>query len=146
MTVTALRYRNQRLLHTTMRTITIFVLITTLGLTGCSDPRVTGTVTYQDGTPLTTGTVILQNDHSQGIGELRQDGSFELYQFKPGDGLKPGIYRGYITQAAISDDEGNVTHLIPTKYSNVEESGITYDSEKDRGRLEIIIDALPPGR
>ena len=128
-----------------MRTITIS-LFTILLFSGCGDPRVTGTVTYRDGTPLATGTVVLENDYSQGIGELRPDGSFELYQFKPGDGLKPGSYRGYITRAAISDDAGNMTSLIPEKYSSLIASGITYDSERDRGRLEIIINALPPGR
>ena len=128
-----------------MRTTTIFALITTLVLVGCGDPRVTGTVKYQDGTPLSVGTVVLQNDQSQGIGELKQDGSFDLYQVNPGDGLKPGVYKGYISQAITIDDDGRITHLIPEKYSNMETSGIVYDSDKDRGRLEIMIEALPPG-
>ena len=90
--------------------------------------------------------VVLQNDFSQGIGELRADGSFSLYQIKPGDGLKPGTYRGYILNAYVIDENDQTTQLIPEKYSNIDTSGITYDSEKDRGRLEIVIDALPPGR
>lgn len=130
-----------------MRTITIFTSIITLVLAGCSDPRVSGTVTYQDGTPLTTGTVVLQNEKSQGIGELQKDGSFELYQFKKGDGLKKGIYRGYITQAVvIANVDSPTVHLIPDKYSDIDRAGIVYDSEKDRGRLEIVIDAMPPKR
>jgi len=129
-----------------MRTITIFALMITLVLTGCSDPRVTGTVKYQDGTPVTVGTVVLQNEKSQGIGELHKDGSFELYQFKKGDGLKPGIYRGYITQAVEIDGNGRTTYLIPEKYSNIDEADIVYDSEKNKGKLNIVIDALPPKR
>ena len=128
-----------------MRTITIFISIALLTLVGCSDPRVSGTVKYQDGTPLTVGTVVLQNDKSQGIGELQKDGSFELYQFKKGDGLKKGVYQGYISGASIVPDRESPTiQLIPEKYSAMETSGIIYDSDKDKGKLEIIIDALPP--
>ena len=128
-----------------MRTITVFTLMITLVLVGCGDPRVTGTVKYQDGTPLTVGTVVLQNEKSQGIGELRQDGSFELYQFKKGDGLKKGVYRGYITQAVvIANVDSPTVHLIPDKYSDIDKADIVYDSEKNRGKLEIVIDAMPP--
>jgi len=130
-----------------MRAITIFAMMITLVLAGCGDPRVTGTVKYQDGTPLTVGTVVLQNDKSQGIGELQKDGSFELFQFKKGDGLKPGVYRGYITQAVeIADINSPTVHLIPEKYSDIDVSGIVYDSNVNRGRLDIVIEALPPKR
>ena len=116
-------------------------------VTGCSDPRVTGTVKFQDGTPLTVGTVILQNDKSQGIGTLQQDGSFELYQFKKGDGLKPGVYRGYIDGAIeIADVNSPTVHLIPEKYSLIDTAEIIYDSIKNKGKLDIVIDALPPKR
>ena len=119
----------------------------TLVLVGCGDPRVTGTVKFQDGTPLTVGTIILQNDKSQGIGNLKSDGSFELYQFKKGDGLKRGVYRGYITNAMeVADDGRTTTFFIPDKYSNIETAEIIYDSDKDKGKLEIVIDALPPQR
>ncbi len=127
-----------------MRTIIAFPFLTLLVLTGCGDPSVTGTVKYQDGTPLTTGTVVLQSDQSQGIGELRKDGSFDLYQFKPGDGLKRGVYKGYITGAVEIDDNMQTTNLIPEKYGNIDAAGINYDSEKDKGKLDIVIDALPP--
>jgi hypothetical protein len=129
-----------------MRTTIFFVLMTTLVLTGCGDPRVAGTVKYQDGSPLTTGMLVLQNEKSQGIGELQPDGSFELYQFKKGDGLKPGTYKGYILNAYVIDENLRTTYLIPTKYSTIDESGIIYDSNKDKGKLDIIIDANPPAR
>ncbi len=113
---------------------------------GCGDPSVVGTVKYQDGSPLTAGMVVLQNDQSQGIGEVRPDGSFELYQFKPGDGLKRGSYSGYITNAVMIDDDMKTTNLIPEKYSNIDTAGIVYDSEKDKGKLDIVLDAMPPKR
>ncbi len=127
-----------------MRTIIAFTFLSVFVLTGCGDPSVTGTVKYQDGTPLTTGTVILQNEKSQGLGELQKDGSFDLYQFKPGDGLKRGVYKGYITGAVAIDDNNATTFFLPEKYGDINQAGITYDSEKDKGKLDIVIDALPP--
>lgn len=127
-----------------MRTITILSVLITLLFVGCGDPSVVGTVKYQDGSPLTQGTVVLQNDKSQGIGELQPDGSFELYQFKKGDGLKRGTYQGYITNAVLIDDNLRTTYLIPEKYTMPDTAGIEYDSDKDKGVLNIVIDAPPP--
>jgi len=123
-----------------------FCLVLLLCVSGCGDPKVTGTVKFSDGTPLPGGMLVLQNDASQGIGELRHDGTFTIYQYKPGDGLKRGQYRGYITSAMVADDAGNTRSLVPERYTDITTSGITYDSETDRGKLEIVIDALPPGR
>lgn len=109
-------------------------------LSGCRDPKVTGTVKYADGTPLTAGMVVLQNDQSQGIGILKEDGSFSLYQFKPGDGLKPGIYKGYISNAILTDNQGKSRNLIAGKYTNMDDSGIVYDTEINKGRLDIVVE------
>ncbi len=127
-----------------MRTTIAFSLLSCLLFTGCGDPPVTGTVKYNDGTPLKGGIVILQNETSQGIGEIYQDGTFTMYQYKPGDGLQRGQYKGYISGAITADDNGNTTSLIPAKYTDMSSSGITYDSEKDKGKLDIVIDAPPP--
>ncbi len=119
-------------------------MLSCLLFTGCGDPSVTGTVKYNDGSPVTVGTVVLQNEKSQGIGDLQPDGSFDLYQFKPGDGLRKGVYKGYITGAVMIDNDHRTTHLIPEKYGNIDQAGITYDSEKNKGKLDIVIDAAPP--
>ena len=124
-----------------MRTFTLFTLsIFILLHTGCGDPTVTGSVKFADGDPLTGGMLVLQNENSQGIGELRHDGTFTVYQYKPGDGLKRGKYTGYISGAVIADDFGNTTPLIPQKYTDAATSGIVYDSDVHRGRLDIVIE------
>jgi len=117
-----------------------------LCLSGCGDPQVTGTITFSDGTPLTGGMLVLQDGANQGIGEVRHDGTFSVYQYRPGDGLRRGTYRGYIAGAAVADDQGRSTSLIPERYTDMETSGIVYDSNVNRGRLDIVIDALPPQR
>lgn len=116
----------------------------TLLLVGCGDPSVTGTVKYKDGSPLKSGMIVLQNDKSQGIGDVQPDGSFELYQFRKGDGLQRGTYKGYITNAVLVDDNRQSHNLIPEKYMYIDSAGIEYDSDRDKGVLNITIDALPP--
>ncbi|HBT77037.1 MAG TPA: hypothetical protein DEB39_08950 [Planctomycetaceae bacterium] len=109
-------------------------------LTGCGNPQVTGRVTFSDGTPLKGGMVILQNDQCQGIGDLNPEGEFSIYQIRPGDGLKRGRYLGYIANAVVEDAQGRITGALPDKYTRAETSGITYDSQKDRGTLNIVIE------
>ena len=125
---------------------TCFCAALLLCMSGCGDPQVSGTVTFSDGSPLMGGMVVLQSDKNQGIGEIRHDGTFRVYQFRPGDGLKPGKYRGYITGAMVADDQGRTTSLIPDRYTDMETSGIDYDSSVHKGKLDIVIDALPPQR
>lgn len=122
------------------RILALSIAIVVLSFPGCKDPKLTGTVKFTDGTPLTTGMVVLQNDKSQGIGELKEDGSFDLYQFKPGDGLKPGVYKGYISNAVLVDEGGKTQYLIAPKYSNMDDSGIIYDTKTNKGRLDIVVE------
>ena len=116
------------------------ILVAILCFNGCGDPKVTGTVKFSDGTPLKGGMVVLQNETSQGIGELDFNGSFNIYQYKPGDGLKRGKYRGYISGAISIDEFGRSVSLIPDKYADIENSGIEYDSSVNNGKLDIVIE------
>jgi hypothetical protein len=111
-------------------------------VTGCGNPRVSGSVKFSDGTPLKGGIVVLQNEQSQGIGELNANGMFNIYQLKPGDGLARGKYRGYIMNAVVENEKGQVSSAIPEKYTHPEKSGIEYDTESGHGKLEIVIERL----
>lgn len=115
-------------------------LILLIGLSGCSDPQVHGSIKYEDGSPVSKGILILQGSQSQGIGELKPDGTFQIYQFKPGDGLKPGRYDGYITGAVSIDDKGKTTVLVPEKYTGLDRAGIVYDTKVNKGRLDIVVE------
>lgn len=115
-------------------------MLVTLFFTGCGDPQVEGNIKYSDGTPLKGGMVVLQNEKSQGVGEIRQDGTFTVYQNRPGDGLKRGKYRGYISGAMTADDQGRTTLLVPEKYTDMTTSGIEYDSAVHKGKLDIVIE------
>ena len=112
---------------------------------GCSDPPLSGTVKYSDGTPVEAGTVVLQSSQSQGIGAIRPDGSFDVYQYKPCDGLKRGEYKVYFQGAFRTNEEtGSILyHLVPEKYRDQNTSGLTYDSSSGN-RLDIVIECENP--
>lgn len=122
-------------------TVLLFVLFFTT-MIGCRDPQVMGTVKFSDGTPLTSGMVVLQNEERQGVGELRSDGTFSIYQMKPGDGLRRGVYRGYINNAM---DPKTFASLVDMKYTSMESSGISYDS-KNGSTLDIVVEKPVKGK
>ena len=118
---------------------TLFCL---LFVVGCGDPKLSGTVKFPDGSVLTAGTVVFQNEKSQGIGELKSNGTFNVYQYKPGDGLKKGVYQVYIQGAhSVNEQSGQLSPLISEKYADPKTSGITYDSSSG-STIEIVVE--PP--
>lgn len=118
----------------------VIVLFVLFCAAGCRDPQVTGTVRFSDGSPLSRGMVVLQNEEIQGVGELNSDGTFSIYQIKPGDGLRRGAYRGYINNAM---DPKTFASLVDMKYTSMETSGIRYDS-RDGETLDITVEKPAP--
>lgn len=58
-----------------------------------------GKVTFEDGTPLTKGTVVFTTPTYQAEGFIRKDGSYHLGSLKPGDGLPEGVYTVFVNGA-----------------------------------------------
>ena len=89
--------------------LSIFVLLFVfVMMTGCGDPKVTGKVTFPDGTPLTKGQVMFQKDGLIGSGDITEKGTYTAGKLKDGDGLPPGKYQVFITGA--STFEGTETN------------------------------------
>ena len=89
-----------------------FVVLTLTGLLstliGCgSNVEFGGKVTYSDdGSPLTTGTVVFKKGNLISKGSLKPDGTFVVGSMKENDGLVPGSYQVYITGAEKSSGPG----------------------------------------
>ncbi|MGN0910699.1 MAG: hypothetical protein ACI4NP_03960 [Thermoguttaceae bacterium] len=124
----------------------LFLVVFVLCLTGCGNKaKVTGTVKFADGSPLTVGTVNFTDGNNLFRGEIQSDGSFEMRTFKPGDGILKGSYKVYLTetlqfgetstrvQKGPDGEEmkmeiiGNTTSTLDPKYSDPEQSGLTID-------------------
>lgn len=126
----------------TPRYLTLCALLFAVAVvaTGCGKPKVTGKVTFADGSPLTQGTVNFTDDKIICKGSIKDDGTFEMRTLKPGDGVPPGSYKVYLTETMRFGDvqqetqtgDATATMLgttndVPPKYSNPDQSGLTID-------------------
>ena len=116
--------------------------------TGCSNNlKVTGKVTFPDGSPLTVGKVVFETESFVASGPLQSDGTYTLGSVKENDGVPPGSYRVSISGAMVAGEAKNVTmksaggisstvpmsmysSAVDTKFSRGETSGITCDVTK----------------
>lgn len=80
-----------------------------VGAGGCGDRLhpVQGTVTLEDGKPLTKGMIVLERAEGgnpiTARGQVQPDGSFQLGTEKPGDGAPAGKYRVLVNPQDMSD-------------------------------------------
>lgn len=78
-------------------------------LAGCSNNiKFGGKVTYEDGTPLTIGTVVFSTPTYQADGEIQPDGSYRLGSLHPKDGLPPGQYQVFVIGAVEYQGEKEI--------------------------------------
>ena len=122
--------------------LTIFVSLFVLAsLTGCGgDPKVSGKVTFTDGSPLTVGKVMFQKERFSATCDIQPNGTYSAGKIKDGDGLPPGRYRVFIADAFISEEGKAVIdsngasfvpeirkELIASKYTSPETSELTVE-------------------
>lgn len=111
---------------------------------GCGkNVELRGQVTYSDNNePLTTGMVILENDHFQSRGLIGKDGTFRIGTLKTTDGLPPGTYRVYITGACMDDPvDGSrpVWPLIESQYTSPTTSELTVAVDRSTRRFDFSV-------
>lgn len=138
--------------------LAVFCLFAAFVAVGCGKAKVTGKVYFSDGTTLLkVGVVNFTDDKIICKGEIdRETGEFEMRTFKPGDGVPPGTYKVYITEASTfgSGKEtkslggsfeiiGSAISLISPKYNIPEESGLTITVSKSM-KYDITLDDPPP--
>jgi hypothetical protein len=103
----------------------LFVFVFHLIL-GCGHPKVTGTVKFDDGTLLTSGDVAFINLPYQATGAIKSNGSYEIYELKPGDGVRPGTYQVTVSATTGGGSDGTpLVHLVDPKFENPSTSGLT---------------------
>ena len=139
--------------------LTILVFFSAIALTGCGgNSPLQGTVTFEDGSPLTVGTVNFVSDHALSRGEIRSDGTYRVGSLKETDGLPRGSYRVYITGAVEPmqagrelgrDSMGNpiqgmpsVRSLINARYVTAETTPLVCEIPASGNRFDIVV--TPP--
>ena len=121
---------------------------------GCGDPKVTGKVTFTDGTPLTLGQVMFYSDKCTASADIRKDGYYSAGTLKDGDGIPPGKYQVYIAGAnKLVEPPPNMGNkispvfpmpqsLLDSKYNSPVTSGLEVDV-KGRTTFNITVEPRP---
>ena len=112
--------------------VPILFALSLVCLSGCGQTPVKGTVTFSDGSPLTVGNVIFENDQHTYKGTINKDGTFNMGMLKDGEGIPPGEYRvAVVAVDPASEGEGQEPRLLTDeKYVSSRTSEITYTVQK----------------
>ncbi|MDR1959459.1 MAG: carboxypeptidase-like regulatory domain-containing protein [Planctomycetaceae bacterium] len=114
-------------------------------LIGCGHPRITGKVIFPDGTPLSKGQVVFENEKHTYTGKIREDGTFRMGVLKDGEGIPPGKYQVAVSGAndeEIFDPEQppRVTPLIAARFRSPKTSGLEFDIQKSTTDISIVVE------
>ena len=116
-----------------------------VGLSGCGSDRypVSGRVTYDDGSPLTEGTVIAQmGEGAKSVsvqGRIDSTGRFSWGTERPADGAKPGKYLVAVIPRGLGDAETakGILPAVDPRFSNPQTSGIEFEVKPGSNELNI---------
>jgi hypothetical protein len=143
-------------MHSTLsngRALLPTALLIALSTAGCGSRLypVRGTVSLEDGTPLTKGMVIFESDQEGAIvmarGEIKPDGTYELCTHRPGDGVPPGKYHVHIKSgdlSEVSDEKKNLPFDV--KYTKFATSGLEFEVKPGPNEYEIKLARPRKGR
>ncbi len=97
------------------------VLLAVVLCLGCSkNLKVSGKVTFSDGSPVTFGTVAFVTDTFYGSGAISSDGTYVMGSTKERDGLPPGTYKVYIENSEEITTVPGATEKDPPKTTSKE--------------------------
>ena len=132
-----------------MRLTRIAAPLVLIALAGCSGGKypVRGTVTLDDGTPVTKGLVVFEReDGGEPItarGAVGSDGQYELSTEKAGDGVPVGRYKVLVNPLDLSDVPDDKKKLpFDVKYTRFETSGL--ECEVKPGETDFAIKLTRP--
>jgi hypothetical protein len=127
-----------------------YLLFVVLLLSGCdSKQRLTGTVMFSDGEPLTVGTVVFSTPTFISRASVGADGTFKVGTTAEGDGIPPGTYKVYVVDAMVLDpkDPAGMSQLpIVAKEFTLESStplSVTIPGTKT---FDIVVERHPAKR
>ena len=94
---------------------------------GCGDRvAVTGKITFPDGTPLTSGSIVFETDNYQGYSYIDSEGFYSLGESESGGKIKTGEYKIKILATTGGDSSGEpLVNLVDPKYASTATSELT---------------------
>ncbi len=126
----------------------LFASLVLTVICGCSNGQVplSGSVTFEDGSPLTQGIVCFRQENYQAKGDIDSKGHYVLGAIHAKDGIKPGDYAVIILGANSTDDFGKKDILIDPKFEDPTKSGIVCKVEKGMRKFDITVQKPAAGK
>ena len=124
------------------------LLLVVFSLTGCGDNhRLSGTVTFSDGKPATTGMVLFSTPTFQAKGEIQSDGSYIVGSEKRHNGIPTGTYQVSVTGITKQvPGMGGMSSYVPLcdeKYESATTSGLTCTVPASGNKYDLVLDPHP---
>jgi hypothetical protein len=127
------------------------VAIIAFAVAGCSGGRctVTGTVTYEDGSPVESANVIGEatvNGKLVAVQGTVKNGAFAWGGVKEGDGALPGQYKVIVVPPTLSEYELSQGKIpaISGKFGKYETSGLTFEVKDGKNEFRIKVTRPKP--
>jgi len=114
-----------------MKPFYIFIATFLVALAGCGESKVqvSGKVTFEDGTPITSGQVLFSTGEYAVTGDIKSDSTYKLGERKDGDGIRPGKY----TVSVV-----NVTKPDPTSPDPQRPNMISLTDESFSKQVDVV--------
>lgn len=125
--------------------ICVALTVIVLSLAGCSDfHHFSGTVTFEDNTPLTMGMVIFEKSDPpfQSVGEINHHGKYEVSSLRQNDGLPAGEYAVYIVGTTFIGNDNKEVQLIDKTLTEVSTSNLRCSVPSKGNKYDITV--FPP--
>ncbi|MDR1493270.1 MAG: hypothetical protein LBT05_11180 [Planctomycetaceae bacterium] len=128
---------------------TLALLLVCVCLSGCGEnQRLSGKVTFDDGSPLTVGMVCFENTENGklGRGEINSDGTYVVGFETDKNGIPKGTYKVFITGAILEKGMNEKTGMpieeqqIALKYSSTTTSGLTFTADGKTKTFDITVE------
>ena len=133
-----------------MKNSILLAAVSLLIFAGCSGKiGLSGKVVFSDdGSPLTVGVVCFEKPGFVARGNIQPDGTFVVGSIRDTDGLPPGSYQVYISEARkliSGDGEGDSVYeqLVDPKFTSAATSGITVEITSTTRNFEVVVDRYP---
>ena len=124
---------------------------------GCSQgTQTTGTVRFDDGTPITQGSVVFNSSTESFFGTITSDGRYTTGGEKEKQGLPDGTYTVWLSGTETSnntlDGEGNVvsytvTHPVAPAFTSPSTSPLKFEVKKGGSKtFDVVVERNPASK
>ena len=129
-------------------------LFSCLGCGGGTTFPAGGRVTFPNGSPLAGGAVEFRSlEHEPPVGArgvIREDGTFQLTTYRPGDGAVEGEHQALVVPKRPAGDQWDEVRIsgqapiIDSKYQSFDTSGLTFTVTRKAADNQFQITVTPP--